>query len=79
MGVYSYMYEWETFNEAPLTKKEEFYRNLNMKDITDTNYMHAKKVCKYFEIKKLGQYHNLYLKSDISVLPDAFENLQNCV
>ena len=50
-----------------------------MKDITDTNYMHAKKVCKYFEIKKLGQYHNLYLKSDISVLPDAFENLQNCV
>ena len=54
MGVYSYMDEWETFNETSLPKKEEFYSNLNMEDITDTSYMHAKKVCKYFEIRKLG-------------------------
>ena len=29
-------------------KKEEFYSNLNMKDITDADYMHAKRVCKDF-------------------------------
>ena len=48
------MDEWETFNETSLPKKEEFYSNLNMDNITDTSYMHAKKVCKYFEIKELG-------------------------
>ena len=73
------MDEWETFNKTLLPKKEEYYSNLNMDDITDTNYMHAKKVCKYFEIKKFGEYHDIYLKSDILFLSDAFENLKKCI
>ena len=28
----------------------------------DADYMHAKRVCKDFEIKKLGEYHYLYFK-----------------
>ena len=32
-----------------------------MEDITDGDYMHAKRVCKDFEIKNLGEYHDLYL------------------
>ena len=39
-------------------KKEEFCSNLNMEDITDADYMHAKRACKEFEIKNLGQYHD---------------------
>ena len=35
--------DWEMFNETTLPEKEEFYSNLNMEDITDTDYMHAKK------------------------------------
>ena len=35
--------DWEMFNETTLPEKEEFYSNLNMDDITDTDYMHAKK------------------------------------
>ena len=35
-----------------------------MEDITDADYMHAKRVCKDFEIKNLGEYHDLYLKRD---------------
>ena len=35
-----------------------------MEDITDADYMHAKRVCKGFELKNLGEYHDLYLKSD---------------
>ena len=52
-GVYphEYMDEWEKFNETTLPAKEEFYSNLNMEDITDADYMHAKRVCKDFEIK----------------------------
>ena len=43
-----------------------------MEDITDADYMHVKRVCKDFEIKNLGEYHNLYLKSDTLVLVDVF-------
>ena len=47
-----------------------------MEDIADADYMHAKRICKDFEIKKLGQYHDLYLKSDILLLVDVFENFR---
>ena len=57
-------------------KKKELYSNLNLKDITDADYMHAKRVCKDFEIKNLGEYHDLYLKSDALLLADVFENLR---
>ena len=75
-GVYPYEYmeDWEKFNETTLPGKEEFYSNLNMEDITDTDYMQAKRVCKEFEIKNLGEYHYLYLKSGTFLLADVFEN-----
>ena len=69
------MNEWENFNEATLPEKEELYSNLNIGDITDADYMHTKGVCKDFEIKRSGEYHDLYLKSDTLLLADVFENL----
>ena len=53
------MDDWETFNEASLPEKEDFYSRLNMEDTTDADYVHPKRVCKDFEIKNLGEYHNL--------------------
>ena len=80
-GVYpsEYMEDWEKFNETALPEKEEFYSNLNTEKITDADYMHAKRVCKDFEIKKIGEYHDLYLKSDILLLADVFENFRKLV
>ena len=49
---YEFMDDWKKFNETTLPEKEEFYSNLNMEDITDPDYMHAKRVCKDFAIKK---------------------------
>ena len=68
------MDDWEKFNETTLPETEEFYRNLNIEDITDEDYMHWKRVCKEFEIKNLGEYHDLYLKSDTLLFADVFEN-----
>ena len=44
-----------------------------MEDIIDPNYRHAKKVCKHFEIKNLGEYHDLYVQSDTLLLGDIIE------
>ena len=70
------MDEWEKFNEATLPEKEEFYRNLNMEDITDADYTHGKRVCKDFEIKNLGEHHDLYLESDTLLLAHVFKNFR---
>ena len=53
------MNDWQEFNETSLSEKEDFYSHLNMKDITDADYAHAKRVCKDFEIKNLGEYHDI--------------------
>ena len=46
-----------------------------MEEITYADYMHGQKLCKDFEIKHLGKYHDLYLKSGTLYLVDGFENL----
>ena len=71
------MDNWERFNEILLPNKEAFYSNLNMEDITDTDYRHANKVFKEFKLKNLGEYHDLYLQSDTLLLADVFENFRN--
>ena len=38
----------EKFNETSLPDKEDFYSHLNMEDITDVDYAHAKTICKEF-------------------------------
>ena len=40
---YEHMDDWEKFNENLVPKKEDFCSNLNMEDITDTDYAHGKK------------------------------------
>ena len=58
-------------------QKEDFYSHLNMEDITDTDYAHKKRVCKDFEIKNLGEHHDLYVENDILLLANVFENFRN--
>ena len=48
-----------------------------MEDITDTAQAYVKRVCKDFEIKILGEYHDLYVQSDMLLLGDVFENFRN--
>ena len=47
-----------------LTEKEDFSNLLNMEDIRDADYTHAKSVCKDFKIKCSGNYHDLYVQSN---------------
>ena len=51
-------------------------KGLNMEDITDVDYAHAKRIYKDFEIKNLGEHHDFYLKSDVLLLADVFKNFR---
>ena len=70
------MDDWEKFNETSLPEKEDFYSHLNMEDITDADYAHAKRICKDFDIKNLGEYLDLYVQNDSLLLADAFANFR---
>ena len=67
------MDDWEKFTETTLPEKEDSYIQLNMEDITNADYAHAKKVFKYYEIKNLGE----YIQSDTLLLTDVFEIFRN--
>ena len=75
-GVYPYEYmdSWERFNETSLPPKKSFYSELNLEDISDKDYLHAQKVWDVFEIRNLGEDHDVYVQTDTSLLADVFEN-----
>ena len=56
LRIYGWL--WKKFNETPVPEKEDFHNHLNMKDITDADYAHAKRAWKDFEIKNSGEYYD---------------------
>ena len=71
------MDDWERYDEELLPDKEAFHSGLKMKDITDVDYRHAKRVYIEFNNKNLGDYHDLYVQSDKLLIADVFENFRN--
>ena len=77
-GVYPYEYidNYNRFDEKKLHYKDAFYSSLNESGIKDTEYKHAEEVWKEFNIKNIGEYHDLYLKTDVPLLTDIFESFR---
>ena len=78
-GIYPYEYmdNWGRFNEESLPNKESFYSELNKEGIADEEYEHAQKVWKEFNIKNLGEYHDLYVQSNTTLLADVVKNFRD--
>ena len=78
-GVYPYDFvsSLDKLSETQLPPKEEFYSKLNDEDISDEDYQHAIKVWNTFGCKTIKDYHDLYLKSDVLLLADVFENFRS--
>ena len=74
-GVYPYEYvnSWDQFNETQLPPIDVFYSNLNMPLISEEDYQHAQQVWKEFGICDLGDYHDLYLRTDVVLLANVYE------
>ncbi|CAB4017999.1 Gastrula zinc finger [Paramuricea clavata] len=78
-GVYPYDYmdSVEKFDKETLPPQECFYSVLNDEHIADADYNHPTRVFEAFSCQSLGDYHDLYLKSDVLLLADVFENFRN--
>ena len=76
-GIYLYMDSWDRFEETKLPPKDSFYSTLSMSGVSKTDYEHAHKVWREFGINNMGEYHDLYLKTDVILLANIFEAFWN--
>ena len=77
-GIYPYEYmdSFERFAETQLPEKKKFYSSLIGRGITEEEYSRAKQVWAEFGCRNLGDYHDLYVKTDTLQLADVFENFR---
>ena len=58
---YEYMDSWNKFNQDKLPPMNNFYSELTVENITNSDYRHAQRVFITFNNKNLGDYHDLYV------------------
>ncbi|KYQ51396.1 hypothetical protein ALC60_09506 [Trachymyrmex zeteki] len=81
-GVFPYEYIdcSEKLNELCLPPRESFYSSLTDNTVSESDYAHAVNVWQRFSIQTLGEYSDLYLKTNVLLLVGVFENFHNsCV
>ena len=70
------MDDWDKFKETALPPKEAFYSKLSTSGVSDQDYEHARRVWREFEINNLGEYHHLYLRTDVILLAKVFKTFR---
>lgn len=73
---YDYFDSIEKFKLNKLPDKSEFYSNLYDEEIKDEDYNHALNVWNKLNCQTLEDYHDIYLKTDVFLLTDVFENFR---
>ena len=67
------MNSYDRFNESSFPTQKDCYSQLNKEDISDNDYKHALNVYEQLNVKNMGQYHDIYLSTDVLLLADVFE------
>ncbi len=77
-GVYPYDYmdSWEQISERHLPPKESFDSQRSGTHISDKDDERANNVWEHFKINNMGEYHDLYLQTDVFLLADVFEHFR---
>ena len=70
----------EKFKDTELPKYEDFYLKVSGKNISEKEYKHAQHIWAPFNIKTMGEYHDLYLQLAVLLLADVMNKFrQTCV
>ena len=80
-GIYPYVYfnSFTKFKESKLPDIDTFFSSLKDCGISEKECQRALDVWKVSEITNLGQYHDLYLKTNVLLLCDVFEKFIVCL
>lgn len=57
-----------------LPARETFYNKFSQEELSSEDYAHAQDVLKTLNISTLAEYLEIYLRRDIMLLGDVFEN-----
>ena len=74
-GVYPYEYmnNFKKFFEDKLLDRRKFFSSLKDEYISEKDYLTSIDVWNVFKMNTMGDYHDLYLKTDVLLLADVFE------
>lgn len=76
-----YPYEWvdaiDKFSHEGLPPANAFHTQFSQKGISEDGYAHALKVYEKMNCKTFKDYHMTYLRTDVVLLADIFENFRD--
>ena len=73
MYPYDYIYSFKKFFDKKLPHRCEFFSSLKVECISEKYYLHAINVWNVFKMNTVGEYNDLYLKTNVLLLVDVFE------
>ena len=77
---YEYMESFKKFSEDKQPDKSKFFSSLKDECISEKDYQRANDVRNAFKMTTMGDYHDLYLKTDVLLLADVFEKfIKTCL
>lgn len=77
-GIYPYEFitSEDCLKKTTLPSQEQFYSSLTNSHVSNDDYNHAKDIWEHFHCRNMSDYSDLYLKTDVLLLTDVFENFR---